>query len=149
MKIARNAMCAALIVTGAAILSGCSVFHIGHTISENHYDDKAQLLAEWEKSAPWLPDDATDIKIKEATDYGPEFDPAILETKSDTDLDPEQCAEIDRVSSPAFTASWSPDTNVARVFVCGGWDVIAIDGGWFGWTANTPEEQNQSPRTSR
>jgi hypothetical protein len=30
-----------------------------------------ELVKDWDKSAPWLPYDATDIQIKEVKQYGP------------------------------------------------------------------------------
>ena len=48
----------------------------------------------------------------------------------------------------AFTASWSPDADVPKVYVCGDWDVTPTSDGWFGWTKNSPQEEQPQPCSS-
>lgn len=129
------------IVALFVFLDVTDVFRLGHPVSSTTYASKAELVKNWDKAAPWLPNDATDIQVKEVKQYGPEFDPAILRAISSSALNPALCAETRRLTSPAFTASWSPDTNVSKVYVCGAWDVIPTSDGWFGWTKNSPQEQ--------
>jgi hypothetical protein len=145
MKLSRlllfaAACCAVVIALGAALdLSG--VFRFGHHLSTTTYATRSELIKEWDKSAPWLPNDATGIQIKEVKEYGPTFDPAILRSTSHSSLNPALCVQASRLSSPAFTAPWSPGTNVPKVFVCGDWDVIPTEDGWFGWTKNSQRER--------
>lgn len=123
------------------VLDVTDVFRLGHPVSSTTYATKIELVKDWDKSAPWLPDDATDIQIKEVKQYGPEFDPAILRAVSHSALNPALCAQTSRLTSPTFTASWSPDADVPRVYVCGDWDVTPTSDGWFGWTKNSPQER--------
>jgi hypothetical protein len=72
------ALGAAVIIVLFVVLDIKDVFRLGHPVSSTTYATKIELVKDWDKSAPWLPDDATDIQIKEVKQYGPEFDPAIL-----------------------------------------------------------------------
>jgi hypothetical protein len=131
----------AAIVALFVFLDVTDVFRLGHPVSSTTYASKAELVKDWDKSAPWLPGDATSIQVKEVKQYGPGFDPAILRAISRSALNPAMCAQTSRLSSPAFTASWSPDADVPKVYVCGDWDVIPTSDGWFGWTKNSPQER--------
>lgn len=124
-------------------LTGCS--GIGDTLrheASHEFATKDQLVEQWAKEAPWLPSDATSIVTREATDG----DPASLTAVSDTDLDPTQCAEVERASAPTFALEDTPDVyKIDRLFACGAWAVVATDDGWYGWTPNDPDEQAESP----
>ena len=124
-----------------AVLDATGLFRFGHPMSSTTYASKAELIKSWDKTAPWLPDDATHIQIKEVKQYGPNYDPAILRAASHDALNATVCARTARLTHPTFTASWSPDTDVPTVYVCGEWDVIPTADGWFGWTKNSPQEQ--------
>jgi hypothetical protein len=136
---------AALLGFGAFALSGCS------TITEqlqnersSQFESTTDLEERWDKTAPWLPADATDIRTHEST----KGDPAILSATTDAALDSSLCAETPRQSSPMFAQPWSPadkDVFVDAAFACGDWTVIAIPGGWYGWTPNDPDEKAVSP----
>lgn len=135
------ALGAAVIIVLFVVLDITDVFRLGHPVSSTTYATEIELVKDWDKSAPWLPDDATDIQIKEVKQYGPEFDPAILRAVSHSALNPALCAQTSRLTSPTFTASWSPDADVPKVYVCGDWDVTPTSDGWFGWTKNSPQER--------
>jgi hypothetical protein len=141
----RLFLAAAGIVVGIiallVVLDVADVFRLGHPMSSTTFASKAELVKSWDKSAPWLPDDATHIQIKEVKQYGPKVDPAILRATSHDALNPTLCAKTSRRTSPAFTASWSANTDVATVYVCGTWDVTPTANGWFGWTKNSPQER--------
>lgn len=124
-----------------ALLDVTDLFRFGHPMSSTTYASKAELVKSWDKTASWLPDDATHIQIREVNQYGPEYDPAILRAISHEALNPSLCAKTARLTHPTFTAPWSPDTDVPTVYVCGAWDVIPTANGWFGWTRNSPQEQ--------
>lgn len=129
------------VVVLLALLDLTGLFRFGHPMSSTTYASRAELVKSWDKTAPWLPDDATHIQIKEVKQYGPEYDPAILRTDSHEALSPTLCAKTDRITHPTLTASWSPDTDVQTVYVCGTWDVSQTPNGWFGWTKNSPQER--------
>lgn len=97
----------------------------------------AELTAQWGKSAPWLPEDATGIRIHQSV----KGDPAILLSTSASELDPSLCVETVRKSAATFSEEWSPDSYVDTVFACGDWAVIPTDTGWYGWTPNHPDEK--------
>jgi len=145
MKISHMIRVAALLGIGAVALTGCS------TLTEqlqnersSEFQSTTDLQERWDKTAPWLPADATQIRTHEST----EGDPAILSATTDAELDSSQCAETPRQSAPAFAQPWSPkdkDVFVDAAFACGDWTVIAIPGGWYGWTPNDPDEKAESP----
>lgn len=132
---------AAAIVALFVVLDVADIFRFGSSVWSTSYATKADLTHHWDKSAPWLPNDATDIQVKEIERYGPGWDPAILRAVTQSTLNPALCAETNRLSSPVLTAPWSPNTSVSKVYVCGNWDVIPIPNGWFAWTLNSPQEQ--------
>lgn len=124
------------------LLTGCTtISDVLYHQESNRFASADELTEDWDKTAPWLPEDATDIKTHEST-TGP---PAILAATTATALDPTMCAEVTRESSPEFVQSWSPgDTYVDSVWACGEWAVLRTDNGWFGWTPSDPDEQAKS-----
>jgi hypothetical protein len=134
------------IVVGAilllfVILDATDTFRFGSSVSSTTYATRAELTRNWNKSVAWLPNDATEIRVKEVKRYGPKWDPAILLALSDSSLNPTLCAQTKRLSSPVLTAPWSLNTNHGEVWVCGNWDAIPTTNGWFAWTVNSPQEQ--------
>ena len=110
--------------------------------ASGEFATRAELVQDWKKQAPWLPADAQSIITRESTIT----DEASLTTLSDADLDPAQCAEVERRSAPLFTLEHAPDVyKIERAFACGDWSVVATDDGWYGWTPNHPAEKAQSP----
>jgi hypothetical protein len=139
----RGASVALATAVAASLLTGCS--SIQQTLqheSTGAYADAAALTEGWDKTAPWLPDDATDISVHEST----QGEPASLLARSDSDLDTSQCTQVDRQSAPTFAIDGAPDIfTIDRVFACGDWAVVTTDDGWYGWTPNDPDEKAASP----
>lgn len=127
----------------ALALTGCT--SLQQTLQDEHsdtYPDSAALAADWDKTAPWLPEDASDISMHETVDG----DPASLLVSTDTELDLTTCAEVDRQSAPTFAIEGAPDAySIDTVFACGDWAVVPTDDGWYGWTPNHPDEKAASP----
>jgi hypothetical protein len=131
-----------VVAIAAVALTGCSaVTDLLYKESESTFFDAAELRSDWGKadSVAWLPDDATDISIREST----EGDPAVMRFSS---VDgPADCVETDRLSIPVFVDEWTPDDDdivkIDTVWACGDWAVAAIDGYWLGWTPSAPGEQ--------
>lgn len=66
---------------------------------------------------------------------------AVILLTSASDL-ADACTEVERQSAPSWTLDGAPDPYKAKtVFVCGGWSVMATDGGWYGWTPNSDGER--------
>lgn len=145
----RTRAAAAVAPLSAALLvlslTGCtSVGDLLQQEASHEFPTRADLAAEWGKDAPWVPADATAISTREST----AGDPASLIAVSAADLDPAQCAEVDRESAPIFALEGTPDIyKTDHVFACGSWAVVATDDGWYGWTPNDPDEQAQSPKS--
>ena len=53
-------LAAAVIIVLFVVLDVTGVFRLGHPCSSAAYGTKTELVKDWDKSAPWLPDDATD-----------------------------------------------------------------------------------------
>lgn len=67
---------------------------------------------------------------------------ASLLVRSDQRLDPSQCVEVERLSAPQYDVAGAPEAyEFARAYACGVWTVIPTDTGWYGWTPNSPREQ--------
>ncbi|MET0843647.1 MAG: hypothetical protein ABWY23_07340 [Mycetocola sp.] len=124
-------------------LSGCSVIdEVAHKMRTEHFDTAAELADDWQGDAPWLPSDATDIRIRESTIN----DTAVILATSGTDLDPAVCTPVSRQSAPAYSMDDAPDVYAAdEVYACGVWTVMASDDGWYGWNPGHRDEQAQSP----
>lgn len=134
---------AALSALAVTALTGCApILDTLRNEAASTYPSSAEVVERWEKSAPWLPDDATEIRIRET----PDADPAVLLASSETPLDPTLCVEVERQSAPVFSVEGSPDPFVDRVFACGDWAVMPTDNGWYGWTPNHPDEKDASGR---
>jgi hypothetical protein len=126
-------------------LAGCaSIKDQLQNESSVEFATATEVATEWDKTAPWLPEDATDIQIRQSA----EGDPAVLLSTSDAALDPSLCVETERKSAPTFTEDWSPDSYVDTIFACGDWAVIPTDTGWYGWTPNHPDEKAASLQVS-
>ena len=57
------ALAALATATAAFALTGCSLQQTLQHESTDTFADTAALSADWDKSAPWLPSDATDISV--------------------------------------------------------------------------------------
>ena len=122
-------------------LTGCApILDTLQNESTSSYSSTSEIVEGWAKKAPWLPDDATAIRVRET----PDAEPAVLLATSETDLDPAVCVEVERQSAPVFGVDGAPDPFVDRVFACGDWAVMKTDDGWYGWTPNHPEEKAAS-----
>ncbi|KAA9136128.1 hypothetical protein [Microbacterium caowuchunii] len=138
----------ALLASFAALtvgLSGCSVvdelvYHQRSATFQTSADAPDSSVAH----AGWVPKDASDIRIVEST--RPDATNASILLSSASPLDPGICVEIDRQSGSTYSIEGAPDPYAAeRVFTCGEWSVIPSEDGWFGWTPNSPDEQDQAP----
>lgn len=143
----RNGLRAATIPVAALLLigslAGCSA--VGDALqreASGSFDTREELVEEWGKEAPWLPADAESIVTRESTAGAP----ASLSALSASDLDPGQCAEVERRSAPTIALEDAPDVyKIDEVYACGDWSVVATEDGWYGWTPNHPDERAQSP----
>ncbi|QNO36542.1 hypothetical protein H4J02_08415 [Protaetiibacter sp. SSC-01] len=133
----------AAVIPAAVLLSGCSIVdEVLYQERSVEFASAADLTTEWAGSAPWVPDDAADIRIREKTDG----EVVTILLTSDSKLDESLCAEVERRSAPAFAVEGAPDVFKADdVWACGDWAVVPSDGGWFAWTPNHPDELAASP----
>lgn len=122
MTTARRLSVAAIAAASALlVLTGCTgVMEQLRNESSSRFASTTELDDEWGRTAPWLPDDASGIRVKESIGG----DPAVLRAVTSTELDPEQCTDVERQSAPTFGEDWSPDPYVETVLICGGWAVI-------------------------
>jgi hypothetical protein len=145
MNSTRSISSALIAVISVVALAGCAdIEDAVQNESSVEYDTTSEVAAKWVEAVPWLPEDASSIRIHHSV----KGDPAILSATSDAALDPALCVETERRSAPAFTEDWSPESFVDTVFACGDWAVIPADTGWYGWTPNHPEEKAASLQLS-
>lgn len=81
----------------------------------------------------WLPADAADIRWTAATTGGADRAPAALLARTSSPL-PGSCRPVEDAARAAISAAWAPDAVHGPVRRCGGWAVVAVDGGYYGWT---------------
>jgi len=131
------------VIPAAIVLSGCSVVdELVYQERNVQFATTDELTEGWSGYAPWVPADASDIRIREATSGAT----AVMLLTSASELDAALCTEVDRQSGPAYEIDGAPDAYAAtRAFACGEWTVIASDDGWLAWTPNDPDEEAASP----
>jgi len=127
----------ALVIAATGALSGCSaVENMLHRVHEEDFPDRAAAESGWVGvSFPeWIPADATDLHNLATTDESH----AIVRVDSSDDL-PADCAEQPRRGLPFDGADWAPslDPMPTTVWGCGRYEVVPVEGGWFGWFAAT------------
>ena len=141
LRTAAAIPCAAVLLITA--LAGCSA--VGDALqreASHQFATRDALVDGWEKKASWLPADAESIVTRESTMGAP----ATLTAVSTSDLDPDQCAEVERRSAPTIVMANTPDVyKIDRVLACGDWAVVETEDGWYGWTPNHPDEKAASP----
>jgi hypothetical protein len=124
----------ALVVAGLAAsvaLTGCSA--LKDSITNRHeltFDAYADAAATWSSMPAWIPMDATAIRLRETTNAPI----AVVAVTSATD--PADCVSADRRYIPGIGADWEPTDYPHTVLRCGDWEVMPVDGGWFGWTVS-------------
>jgi hypothetical protein len=132
------AAAASVALLAIPVLTGCSAVDDAlHSETELHFDDVSAMAGNWDRSAPWIPADARDIRIHES-DSG-----RVAQVRMDSDEDvPAGCVPVERKSLPVFVTDWTPEdvVGIDTVRVCGDWAIAEVDGGWFGWTPTSPAE---------
>lgn len=124
------------------LLTGCSIGDVLQHQTSGTASDPAALRQAWSTPASlpqWIPADSTDIRYIAATGGDAGSAPATVRVTTTSAL-PRTCTEITRRSLDSFGPDWAPDGFPDRVGRCGNWDVMAVDGGWFGWTPLAPSE---------
>lgn len=132
---------AAFALISVSALSGCALIDAAQNEQGFEFDTTASMAENWDKTADWVPGDATDIRTWGAIDG----DTAILRATTDESLDPALCVAVERQSGPVYDRDWSVDPYLTDAWACGDWTVIATDDGWYGWTPGHPDEKLQSP----
>lgn len=134
-------------LTLAVVLSttGCSqVANALHRTHEESFADRAAAEDGWQGvAAPeWLPADATDIRSLATNDETN----AVILVRSPSAL-PSGCTEAERRRIPFDAPAWAPqlDRFPDRVMRCGDYEVMQVDGGWFGWFSATESGQTPTP----
>lgn len=136
----------ALLPLAALSLTGCSaIADLAHSESEAHFDDSVELLVSGviaAEDAAWLPEDATDITLRQSTKSDAPAT-AVIGFTSESDL--VGCTETERLSLPVYAVEWGPkDTDIVKattVQSCGDWVFVPTSDGWFGWTPSAPGEK--------
>lgn len=126
-------------------VTACSA--VEEITSQQHsssFADVSAMKKDSDLEVRWMPSDATSIRLVETTREGAEDATVLLDSASD--LDPAICAPVDRLSAPSLSVEGAPDVyTLASVYACGEWSVAPAADGWYGWTPNHPDEQDDSP----
>lgn len=134
---------AGLLVTIGLAACGCSVVDaVVHHQKSAEYTDAAAFETDGDLTVPWLPADATAIRVIQST----QADDATVAVVSAAGLPADQCVEVPRQSAPAYALDDTVDVYALdTVFACGEWSVAKTPDGWLGWTPNHPDEAALSP----
>lgn len=131
----------AALLAGLLALSGCAVVdELAYKQRSLEFDTQAEMIGDDAHEITWVPEDGRAITIVESTVA---TDAALLVTSS-APLDAAECAPGERLSAPSYSVAGAPDVyEISEAYVCGAWTVVAADGGWFGWTPNSPAERGE------
>jgi hypothetical protein len=119
----------ALGLAASVSLTGCS--GLKDALSNRHeltYDDYASASAGWAAIPSWIPTDAAAIRLRETTNA------PVAVVQLLTDSEAVDCATANRRYIPGIGGDWIPTDYPHSVLRCGDWEVMSINGGWFGWT---------------
>lgn len=132
-----RAAAAAAVLVPALLLAGCSGLpDLTPHRRQGTAATPAALELAWSTPASqpgWLPADAVDIRWTAATTGGADRSPAALLARTSSPL-PGSCRPVEDAARAAISAAWAPDAVRGPVRRCGGWAVVAVDGGYYGWT---------------
>lgn len=142
-RIAAALAVAALVPLG---LTGCGVADVLQKQTSGTAASPAALQQAWRSPASqpdWVPADSTGIRYIAATGGAADRSPATVRATTASAL-PTTCTTITRRSLDSFGPDWAPRSFPATVQRCGDWAVMAVPGGWFGWTPLAPDEAAQT-----
>ena len=130
-RTARVAAAASLALVAALTLSSCSsIVDAAQGVTEKEFDDFASAEDGWPGEIPaWLPADVSEIHVR-STNNG-----KVAMVRADTTSKPAgDCAETERKQIAVWVTDWSPEkVTPETVIACGDWEIMPVDGGWFGW----------------
>ena len=120
-----------LIVVAALSLTGCSMLpgNTGHF--EETFTDYASAESGWRNGTipSWIPDELSRVRSRAMTDGSA----AIVEVLTESEIVGDGCTESARIGSPDLGGVWEPDEFPDEVMHCGDYEIMPVDGGWFGW----------------
>ena len=112
-------------------LTGCAALHDAATSRHDlQFDSYTAAHDDWSSLPSWIPTDATAIRLRETTNA------PIAVVKLTSSTDPVGCEPADRKYVPGIGGGWLPTDYPHSVLRCGDWEVMPIEGGWFGWTVS-------------
>ena len=122
----------ALAVLALAVLplAGCSMLPGGSSHYEETFTDYASAKAEWRGGdiPSWIPDDFTRVRSRAMTDGSA----AMVEVTTATPPVGD-CTEAPRIGEPTLSGVWQPEEFPDEITRCGEYEIMPVEGGWFGW----------------
>lgn len=121
----------AVLVLATLPLAGCSMLPGGTGKFEETFTDYASAKAEWRNGdiPSWIPADFSRVRSRALTDGSA----AIVEVLTESEIVSTGCTETARTVSPDLGGVWEPTELPDEVMRCGEYEIIPVEGGWFGW----------------
>jgi hypothetical protein len=123
----------AVLILAPALVGCTAIGNLLHHETDETFTSTAEL-GNWIGDADWVPADATEIRVHSSTNG------MVSVVRATTPSELTGCTEVERQSLWAFSPGWEPTDLPAKAWACGDWDVVPVDGGWFGWNPNDPDE---------
>jgi hypothetical protein len=120
----------AVLALATVSLTGCSMLPGGSGVFEETFTDYASAKAEWRNGdiPSWIPDDFTRVRSRATTDGSTAMVEVLTATPPVGD-----CTEASRIGEPTLSGVWQPEELPDEVLRCGEYEIIPVEGGWFGW----------------
>jgi len=121
----------ALLVVAALPLAGCSMLPGGGDHFEETFTDYASAESGWSNGTipAWIPDEFSRVRSRAMNDGSA----GIVEVLTDSAIVGDGCATAARAGSPDLGGVWEPADFPDEVMDCGDYQIIPVEGGWFGW----------------
>ena len=130
-----NALAALTAVAFTALaLTGCSATSIKDAFTNRHeetfatYDEASDGWAA-DEIPTWIPTDGTEIRSRATGD----LTARVAQVMTESDPAATNCGTTARTELPGIGADWQPEEYPDDIIRCGDWEIMPIEGGWFGW----------------
>lgn len=120
----------AVLVLAALPLTGCSMLPGGAAHFEETFTDYPSAKQDWRNGdiPSWIPTDVTRVRSRAMTDGSAAIVEVITATPPVGD-----CTEAARVDEPTLSGVWQPEEFPDQIIRCGEYEIMPVEGGWFGW----------------
>jgi len=120
----------AVLMLATLSLTGCSMLPGGTSHFEKTFTDYASAKQNWRNGdiPSWIPEDFTRVRSRAMTDGS-----AAMVEVTTTTPPVGDCTEAPRIGEPTLSGVWQPEELPDEITRCGEYEIMPVEGGWFGW----------------